>query len=115
MAIRTCPICMNRLAGGEVAAYSDTLECANCKTPLEVSLGSRVVATTLGLLAAWLAWWLTRSSSGMLGWVLPIVYAFFAYSVVAPLTLMFMADLVIRKALAVAKTAPAAAGNGGHH
>ena len=106
---------MNRFDAGRVAAYSDTLECANCKTPLEVSLGSRVVATTLGLLAAWLVWWLTRSSSGMLGWVLPMVCAFCAYSVVAPLALMFMADLVTRKALPVAEAAQTAAGHGGHH
>jgi len=107
---------MNRIAAGAAVAYSDSLECPNCKTPLEVSVGSRVVATALGLLSAWLVWRLTRWSGGMLGWVLPMVYAFFAYSVVAPLALMFFADLVKRQAQPVAEAAPVTAAHGtGHH
>jgi hypothetical protein len=57
-----------------------------------------MLATTLGLLAAALVWRLTRSAGGMLGWVLPMVYAFFAFSVVAPVFLMFTADLRLKPA-----------------
>ena len=94
MAIRTCPQCMTRVSPGEVVAYSDGMECPGCKAQLEVSPGSRVLATTLGLAAAVLIWRMTEWSGGALSWVLPMVYSFFAFSVVAPIFLMATADLV---------------------
>ncbi len=93
MATRTCPLCLTKVPPGEVTAYSDALECPGCHAPLEVSTGSRLVATTLGLLSAALLWRWTRNAGGMLGWVLPIVYAYLAYSVVSPLVLMLLGDL----------------------
>lgn len=98
MAIRTCPLCMAKVSAGEAVAYSDGMECPGCKTRLEVSAASRMLATTLGLLAAALVWRLTRSSAGVLGWVLPVVYSFLAFSVVAPLFLMATADLRVKTA-----------------
>ena len=116
MAIRTCPICMAKVSAGQVVAYSDTIECPGCRAQLEVSPVSRVLATTLGLVAAALVWRLTRRMGGSLGWVLPVVYAFFAYSVVAPLFLMATADLVTKSAAAPSETmAVAASGAIGHH
>jgi hypothetical protein len=93
VAIRTCPLCLKRIPASHVIAYSDNIECPGCKTRLEVSAGSRMLATAVGLLAASLLWGLKRSLGGMLGWVLPTVYAFLAYSVVASLFLMATADL----------------------
>ncbi len=93
MAIRQCPQCLTRVPAGQVVAYSNGVECPGCKIQLEVSVGSRILATTLGLAAAALVWRATRMSGGMLGWVLPMVYAFFAFSVAAPLFLMATADL----------------------
>ncbi len=69
------------------------MECPGCKRQLEVAPASRMLATTLGLLAAALVWRLARAWGGTLGWVLPMVYSFFAFSAVAPLFLMFTADL----------------------
>lgn len=115
MAIRTCPLCLSKVPAGFVVAYSDGLECPGCKSRLEVSAGSRMLATALGLLAGALVWRLTRTSGGMLGWVLPMVYAFLAFSVVAPLFLMATADLRLKSAEPLAEPEPAGPGQGGHH
>jgi hypothetical protein len=117
VAIRTCPLCLAKVPAGLVVAYSDGVECPGCKSQLEVSVGSRVLATTLGLLAGALVWRLTRASGGMLGWVLPMVYSFLAFSVVTPLFLMAAADLRLKSAGPLAE--PGAVGpahdHSGHH
>ncbi len=120
MAIRACPLCLARLSPGQVVAFSDGMECPGCKSQLEVSTGSRLLATTLGLLAGALVWRLTRASRGMLDWVLPMVYAFLAFSVVAPLFLMATADLRLKPAgpepvAEPAATAPGHGQGGPHH
>ncbi len=71
-----------------------------------------MLATTLGLLAAALVWRLTLGSGGMLGWVLPMLYAFLAFSAVAPLFLMLTADLRLKPAATAAEPEPAATGHG---
>ncbi len=103
---------MARVPAGRVAAYSDGVECPGCKRQLEVSFGSRMLAATLGLLAAALVWRLTQSAGGMLGWVLPIVYSFLAFSVVAAVFLMLTADLRLKPAAPAAEPETAAAGHG---
>ena len=118
MALRTCPLCLARVSPGQVAAYSDGMECPGCQARLEVSTGSRLLASTLGLLAGALVWRLTRTAGGMLAWVLPMVYAFLAFSVVAPLFVMFTADLRLKPAEPASEPVPAAAGHGhggAHH
>ena len=119
MAVRACPLCLAKLSPGQVVAFSDGMECPGCKSQLEVSTGSRLLATTLGLLAGALVWRLTRASGGMLGWLLPMVYAFLAFSVVAPLFLMATADLRVKPAGPESVAAPAATapghGQGGPH
>lgn len=112
MAIRICPLCMARVPAGPVGAYSDSLECPKCKTRLEVSRGSRLIASTLGLVAAWLVYRVTRGDTGELGFVLPVVYAFLAYSIVSPLFLMLAADLRPHPAEPLAEPLP---GSAGHH
>ena len=101
MAVRKCPQCFAVVSAARTLAYSHDLECPGCRAPLEVSAGSRTLATLAGLLASVLVWRLAgapASGHGELGWVLPVVYAFFAFSIVAPLTLMFVADLRLRPA-----------------
>jgi hypothetical protein len=121
VAIRTCPQCMARVPAGAVVAYSDGMECPGCRAQLEVSLGSRVLATSLGLVFAALVWRTTRWSGGSLGWVLPLVYSFLTFSVVAPVFLMLTADLVGRRAEpppAMGEAAPASSAHGpegAHH
>jgi hypothetical protein len=108
---------MTKVPPGRVVAYTDGMECPGCKTQLEVSRGSRLLATTVGLLAGALVWRLTRFSGGTLGWVLPMVYAFLAFSIVSPLFLMATADLRSKPAEAVAEppTVPARSPGGSPH
>lgn len=118
MAIRTCPICFGKVPSGDVAAYSDGITCPRCGKSLEVSRPSRLLGTTIGLAAAFLAYRLSRHAGGMLGWVLPIVYSFLAYSVVAPVFLLLTGDLVVRPDAPYAEpvaASPNHAHGGGHH
>jgi len=112
VAIRTCPICMAKVPAGLVVAYTDGMECPACHRPLTVSAGSRMLATTLGLLAATLVWRLTRFAGGMLDWLMPMLCSFLTFSVVAPLFLMLTADLRLAPAASVIAPEPAAAGHG---
>ncbi len=117
MAIRACPLCLAKIPAGQTVAYSNGIECPGCKTQLEVSAGSRMLATAVGLLGAALVWRLTRTSGGTLDWVLPIVYAFLVFSVVAAVFMMATADLRSRPAEPAAEPVHAAAshGHGGAH
>ncbi len=112
MAIRKCPQCLTVVPAAQVAAYSDSIECPRCKKLLEVSAASRYLATSAGLVAGVLVWRWMSHSGGMLGWVLPVVYAFLAFSVVAPIVLMLTADLRNKPAEPVVEPAAAAAGHG---
>src|SRR5712692_10185037 len=109
MAVRRCPQCLTVVPSGHAVAYSDAIECPGCKAQLEVSAGSRWIATVAGLAAAVLVWRLTRTSAGTLGWVLPVVYAFLALSAVSALALMFIADLRLKPAQSVAEPGHATA------
>ena len=123
MAIRKCPQCLTVLPAGHVVAYSNGMECPGCKRELEVSPASRFLATLAGLLAAVLVWRLAAPGQGHLGFVLPLVYSFFAFSIVAPLALMLSADLRNKPEEAAAPaqeenqghTAPSGAGHSAHH
>lgn len=70
-----------------------------------------MIATAVGLGVAWLVWRVTRDSTNILGFALPVLLSFLAFGIVSPLVLMFTAAL---------HTAPAApvfepvATHGGH-
>lgn len=115
MAARICPHCSNVVPATLVVAYSDGLDCPHCDTRLEVASGSRMIASTVGLVAGWLVWHLTRDSGGILGFVLPELYAILAFGVVSPLVLMFTVNLRIAPVIPVFAPAPAAGHGGGHH
>src|SRR5262249_59328637 len=85
-------------AAGQVVAYSNEIHCPGCRSPLEVSSGTRVLSTLAGLMAGAIAWNLSRGSSGMLSWILPIVYTFLAFSGVAAVFLMMTAVLLAKPA-----------------
>ena len=93
MAVRKCPQCLTVVSAARTVAYSEGMECPGCKAQLEVSPASRYIATLAGLVAGALVWRLAGKPGGMLGWVLPVLYAFLAFSIVAPLVLMLSADL----------------------
>jgi hypothetical protein len=109
MAVRKCPQCLAVVSAASSAAYSDGIECPRCKAQLEVSPASRYIATLAGLVAAGVVWRVAGKPGGMLGWVLPLLYALLAFSIVAPLVLMLTADLR-RKAPEKAAESPIAAG-----
>jgi len=100
MAARVCPDCLHVVSVGRVLAYSNDLVCPNCAKPLEISLLSRYLAAFTGLIAAVAVWWAASrhyaNDSWALAWVLPIVFSYFALSIVAPIVLALAADLQLR-------------------
>lgn len=100
MAARVCPDCLQSVPAGRVLAYSNDLVCPNCAKPLEISLLSRYLAAFAGLIAAVVVWWTASKhyahDSWALAWVLPIVFSYFALSIVAPIVLALTADLQLR-------------------
>lgn len=123
MAVRKCPSCLTTVPAGRVAAFSNEIECPGCEQPLEISPPSRNIAAFAGLVAAAGVYrWAARpdAADSLLGWVLPIVYAYLALSVVAPLVLMATADLRLKAADDATPTAQANAAAshspaGAHH
>lgn len=81
---------------------SNDMECTKCGARLEVSSGSRTIATLCGLAAGTIAWRMSADATGDLGAVLPTLYAFLAFGIVSPLVLMFTAHLRNAPALLVA-------------
>jgi hypothetical protein len=115
MAARKCPMCLQAVAPGHVVAYSDGMECPGCGRRLEVSLGSRYLASLAGIAAGVLAWQRSDPARGEMGFAAAVLWAFLAYSVVAPLVLMVIADLRVKEEEPVAEPAQAPATAHGHH
>ena len=117
MAARVCPDCLHVVSVDRVLAYSNDLVCPNCAKPLEVSLLSRYFAAFAGLIAAVVVWWTASkhyaNDSRALAWVLPIVFSYFALSIVAPLVLALTADLQMRSVEAAPISHEVTAGS--HH
>ena len=114
MAARKCPMCLKEVPMGYVVAYSDGMECPGCGQRLEVSLGSRYLASLAGIAAGVLAWRQSDPASGEMGFAAAVLWTFLACSAVAPLVLMLIADLRVKAEEPVAAVAPAG-GHGGHH
>src|SRR5487761_926643 len=118
-----CPHCGNTVPAARVMALSDGMECPHCHTRLEVAGGSRMIATTAGLIVAWLVWWVSRDSTNILGFALPVLLSFLAFGIVSPLVLMFTAALRPAPLLPVFEPAAVHGGHGpslhdpagGHH
>ena len=70
-----------------------------------------MIATAVGLGVAWVVWRVTRDSTNILGFALPVLLSFLAFGIVSPLVLMFTASL--RNAPAAPVYEPVAA-HGGH-
>lgn len=116
MAIRMCPHCGNTVPAGLVVAFSDGLECPHCQTRLQVTDGSRMIASAVGLVAGWIAWWGTRASTNILGFALPVLFSVLAFGIVSLLVLMFAATLRIAPGAPVFDLVPAHGSHaGGHH
>lgn len=125
MAARQCPNCLAIVPPTKISAYSNALVCPACGKPLQISAFSRNLAAFIGLTVGALVWRFFTSyyadQSSALGWVLPIVFAYLAVSVVQSLVLMVSADLRLKDlAEPAAAEAPAAhsaegGGAGGAH
>jgi hypothetical protein len=120
VAIRKCPYCLKVAPAGAVVAHSYDLVCPGCQRPLEIAGVSRNLAIAAGLAAGAAVYYFAARKAGgeILGWLLPLVYAFLALSIVAPLALMLTADLRLKSveaAPAMEHEEPAAGQGGVHH
>jgi hypothetical protein len=118
-----CPHCGNTVPAAGVVAFSDGLECPHCQTRLVVADGSRMIAVTVGFIAAFLVWRISRDSTNILGFALPVLLSFLAFGIVSPLVLMFTAALRIAPSAVIIEPVAAHGGHGktvhghvgGHH
>jgi hypothetical protein len=122
VASRVCPKCNATVSAGLVAAFSDGIECPGCHTRLEVNSAARMLAAWAGLAAGWVAWRVTRGGPGILGSVLPLLYALLAFGAISALATMSAGDLRIAPEPPPVEAASAAghghdaqAHGGGHH
>jgi hypothetical protein len=74
-----------------------------------------MIAITVALAAGWVVWHVTRNSTGILGFVLPELYAILTFGVVSPLVLMFTAALRPAPVPPVYAPVPAGGHGAGHH
>jgi hypothetical protein len=100
MSVRKCPNCGAAISAGSVLANSDELHCPQCGRELEIAPSGILIASFVGLAGAGIAWRIASQSAatseGALPWVMPVVWAVIAFGVVAPLVLMFSAQLQLR-------------------
>jgi len=66
-----------------------------------------MIAAAVGLVAGWIAWWVTRASTNILGFALPVLFSVLAFGIVSPLVLMFTATLRIAPGALVFDPVPA--------
>jgi hypothetical protein len=117
VAVRACPVCQKKVPAGLVVAYSDTLECPNCHSPLRLADSSRIIAAFFALAVGFLVWSYVPTSNQSMGWALAVVYPFLAYSFAYAIYLMAFGDLSSRAAEAdpVPVVVAAHGHSGGHH
>ncbi len=116
MAIRKCPQCLTVVAPGVAAAYSDSIECPGCKTPLEVAVVTRMLAIWAGLAAGFTLWILLQGKEGILHWAAIVLLPFLAFAAVSALVTMATADLRKREVVVAPESAVGhGGGHGAHH
>ena len=98
---RKCPNCFASVPAGRLLEYSNDLECPSCGRPLEISPLSRNMSAFAGLVVAAVVWRIVSvhyfGQPGLLGWVLPVLFSYLAYSIVAPLVLVAAGDLRLKR------------------
>jgi uncharacterized protein YbaR (Trm112 family) len=117
VAARICPMCHKKVSAGLVVAHSDTLACPHCQSPLRVADSSRIVGAFFALAVGLLVWSYVAPGNGTMGWALPAVYTFLAYSASYTFYLMATGELVSRPAEPEPALVEVAAHGhaGGHH
>ncbi len=96
MGNHACPLCFAKVPRTLILEKSLVVTCPACHAELEVSRGSRVLASSVGVLAGFAAAHLSAGASGTAQWTLPTVDAFLTFGICSALVLLVHADLVVR-------------------
>ena len=91
-----CPLCFAKVPRTLILTKTLEVDCPACHAALEVSRGSRVLASFVGILAAFLAMRVGGQASGTAGWTLPIVAAIVSFGVCSALVLILFSELAVR-------------------
>jgi len=97
-----CPLCFAKVPRTLILTKTLEVDCPACHAELEVSRGSRVLASFLGILAAFAAAQLGGQVSGTAGWTLPIVAAIVSFGVCSALVLILFSELAVRQKISPA-------------
>jgi hypothetical protein len=96
MGNHVCPLCFAKVPRTLILTKTLEVNCPACHAELEVSRGSRVLASFVGILAAFVAVHLGGQASGTAGWTLPIVAAVVSFGVCSALVLILFSELAVR-------------------
>ena|SRR5271165_2293324 len=91
-----CPLCFAKVSRALILTKTLEVDCPACHAELEVSRGSRVLASFVGILAAFAAVRLGVQMSGTAGWTLPIVAAIASFGVCSAVVLILFSELAVR-------------------
>jgi len=91
-----CPLCFAKLPRTLLLAKTLELICPACHAELEVSRASRVLASFVGMLAAFAAVHWGGRMSGTAGWSLPIVAAIVVFGICSATALLMFSELTVR-------------------
>jgi len=97
MANHKCPLCFAKVPRALILTKSLEVECPACHAALEISRGSRVLASFVGVLAATVAAHLGGLASETARWSLPIVAAVVTYGVASAIVLFVFSELAVRE------------------
>jgi hypothetical protein len=96
MGNHACPLCFAKVPRTLILTASLELDCPACHAQLEVSRGSRVLDSFVGLLGGFVAAHLGGHASGTAQWTLPPVAALVTYGICSALVLLVFSELVVR-------------------
>ena len=96
MGNHACPLCFAKVPRTLILTNSLEVNCPACHAELEVSRGSRVLASFVGVLAGYVAAHFGRHASETAQWTLPTVAAFLAFGICSAFALLVFSDLVVR-------------------
>ena len=91
-----CPLCLAKVSRTLILTKTLEVDCPACHAELEVSRGSRVLASFVGILAAYVAVHLGGQVSETAGWTLPIVAAIVSFGACSALVLFVFSELAVR-------------------
>jgi hypothetical protein len=93
---RACPLCFTKVPRNLVLTRGEELVCPSCRTALELSRASRVLAAATGLIAGFMAAYVVLESLTGGRWAFPMVAALLAYGIVSAIVLFLLSDLVVQ-------------------